>query len=289
MEKFLEFLKGLFSSSIPTVEQPSVVQAASPVSEVDVPAVAEPDVPNPAPFPAVPSPTTILPEHEEEDRPHPDSLGAKILWYPNADCSLPAMKTHGKYRKGYPEGAIVHFTAGAPGLNSLSAGRQNGYCYMYIDRDGKIYQTAPLDSWGYHAGESYWKGLGNYVSRYLVGIELASAGDCVAVKGSSGTKYKAWFHTRPTQYFAESEIRKITKARDNMKPGNYQMYTKDQEASLISLLLWLKQNNPDVFSFDLVLGHDSVSPARKNDPGGALSMSIPELQALLKKRYESGK
>jgi lysozyme family protein len=49
----------------------------------------------------------------------------------------------------------------------------------------------------------------------------------------------------------------------------------------VKLLLWLKGNQPDVFQFEFVLGHDEVSPGRKNDPGGALSVTLPQFRERL--------
>ncbi|WP_457021162.1 hypothetical protein [Luteimonas sp. A611] len=68
-------------------------------------------------------------------------------------------------------------------------------------------------------------------------------------------------------------MRTVTK-QGNQSAGHYQKYTILQEASLRTLLTWLRSNNPDVFRFDLVLGHDEVSPGRKVDPGGSLSMTM---------------
>jgi hypothetical protein len=186
------------------------------------------------------------------------------------------MKTAGYYRKGYPEGAVVHFTAGRHGTGAISTARKNGYCYFLIDQDGTIYQNFDLNRWGSHAGQSKWPSLGESVSKYLVGIEITSGGK---LKKQTDGQYKTWFDvTIPTEKVRCSD------GKDNIEKGCYEKFTDKQEESLISLLSWLYKNNPDVFKLDLVLGHDSVCypKGRKNDPGGSLSMTIPELQHLLK-------
>lgn len=213
--------------------------------------------------------------HLDIPRPNVDiekKTDQKILWYPKADTSKPQMKTRGKYRKGYPEGAVIHFTAGSSGVSSLDSGRNAGYCFFLIDRDGTVHQNFPLDEWGSHAGESFWEGLGKAVSQYLVGIEIACAGSLEKV----GDKYKAWFHNKPEQYFSESEVRFGPK-------GFFHKYTEEQEKSLLDLLIWLKLNNQTVFNLELILGHEDVAPGRKNDPGHAMSMTVNALRDQVRK------
>lgn len=207
--------------------------------------------------------------------------GEKLLRYPLAEKNLEgSMKARGTYRKGYPEGAIVHWTSGhskrgeKDARNTVEGGIRNGYMFFVIDIDGRVYQNFNLNKWGYHAGSSSWKGLGSGVSQYLVGIEISNAG---SVK-KQGDKYVSWFG----QILTESEVRHAPKSVDNIQRGIYHKYTKEQEASLTALLLWLKRNNPSVFNLDLVLGHDEVAPSRKNDPGASLSMSMPKYREYLK-------
>ena len=101
---------------------------------------------------------------------------------------------------------------------------------------------------------------------------------------TSGNSWKTWFGlTIPA-----SERRTIdSNTANQQEKGTYQKYTAAQEEALFRLLRWLKSNNPEVFSNDLVLGHDEVSGPkgighwRKNDPGGALSMTMDELRGKL--------
>lgn len=208
-----------------------------------------------------------------------------LLWYPHAEIIECGMRTQGSYTKKYPQGAVVHWTSGWSregekgnsanqfAINALKYGAKQGYAYFTISDSGQVYQAAPLDKWGHHAGASSWPGLGTGLSSKLVGIEVCCAG---TVK-PQGHKYVSWFGAE----FSESEVRHVAK-KDNVQAGYYHKYTDAQERSLIDLLLWLHKNNPEIFKLDYVLGHDSVSPGRKSDPGGSLSMTIPELVAKLK-------
>lgn len=220
----------------------------------------------------------------EPIRPSVRESGAGMLWYPLAEAVTPLMKTRGKYANHYPVGAIVHYTAGHDqseddARGTLSWGRQQGYCFFVIGPTGKIYQSFPLDEWGYHAGESHWPGLGSGVSSKLVGIEVCSAGLLDA-------KRKSWFgKTYPAE-----QTREVKEADYGCPSGIYKAYTEAQEEALIRLLLWLKSNKPNVFDNRYVLGHHEVSGKlgigywRKQDPGGALSMSMQDLR----KRLDAG-
>lgn len=211
-------------------------------------------------------------DDEEPERPSVSEAGAKLKYCPFADQDFPQSRTRGEYSDGYPKGAIVHFTAGRRnGLkNALTYQANQGYTYFVIDEDGNVGQNFPLNEWGYHAGKSHWPSLGSSVSKHLVGIEVQCA-------GKLNSSNRSWFGVT----YPEEEVRTVS-ARDNMKSGKYLKYTDKQEESLTKLILWLKSNNPEVFNLDLVLGHDEVSPDRKNDPGGALSMTMPEYREFLK-------
>lgn len=213
-------------------------------------------------------------------KPEPVRIGPNEpgnIWYPLADLSQPSLKTQGKYKYGYPEGAIVHFTAGGSALSSLNYGRKQKYCFFMIDFDGTVYQSFPLNRWGYHGGPSKCPVTRRTsVSKYYVGIEVACAGKLT--KLADGL-YKPWFDAE----YSEDQVRFAEWAHE---PGYYHKYTKEQEKALTDLLIWLKNNNPDKFSLDLVFGHDEVAPTRKNDPGGSLSMSMKSYRALLNERFK---
>ena len=49
--------------------------------------------------------------------------------------------------------------------------------------------------------------------------------------------------------------------------------------------MWLKKNNPEIFNLEYVLGHSEISAGRKQDPGGALSMSMVEFREKLIENY----
>lgn len=206
------------------------------------------------------------------------------LWCPFAEYSQTQIQK-GKYESGYPMGAVIHATAGRDkteqdAIDTILWGKDKGYCFFMIGPTGKIYQTIPLDSWGPHCGQSSWPGLGEGLSNKLVGIEIACAGK---LERYSDNIFKSWFGEKykDLDNTPMDEVRFVN-ANYGCPMGHYKVYTKAQEDSLLKLLYWLKANNPKVFNLDYVLGHHEVSPDRKSDPGGSLSMSMKELRKRLK-------
>ena len=204
------------------------------------------------------------------------------------------MKIQGHYSAGHPRGAIVHFTAGGSDpVSTLEGGIANGYCFFVIAPNGDVYQNFDLDCWGSHAGKSFHHQLGNSVSQYLVGIEICNAGKVQQIDDSN---FRPWFNDpahyrqsnepipkgvpKPARDLKADEVRHVERFH-NREAGWYHCYTQQQEAALIALLLWLKNNSSSIFNLEFVLGHDEVSPGRKNDPGGALSVTMPQLRRQL--------
>jgi N-acetyl-anhydromuramyl-L-alanine amidase AmpD len=207
--------------------------------------------------------------------------GSKELWIPFAQRPFD-IPTKWTYEQGYPRGAVVHFTAGRDNaIATLEYLGRVGFPCLVMGRDGVIYQAFPLNRGGSHSGTSHHK--------YSVGIEIVAAGICEPVTVNGQRKFKAWFHKSASEYFEESAMRYVER-NGSRRAGLYHKYTPAQEESLIKLLLWLKSQAPDIFSFDDVKGHDECCdeggrPGAKNDPGGALSMTMPELRTLLKQKY----
>lgn len=213
-----------------------------------------------------PTPPAPAPSFPEEQVPStPPVVGEKALWVPWAIRPNRAMPTSFTYPKGYPHGAVVHFTAGRDkteqeALDSYNWGCDSGFTFFVIGPTGKLYQGFPLNKGGAHAGQSYWPGLGSGVSSKLVGIEVACA-------GKLDKNGKSWFG--------------VTYPKEEIRNG-FKKYTPEQEESLIKLLVWLKKNCPEVFDVQYIVGHNEVSPGRKDDPGYSLSMTMPELREKIK-------
>ncbi|GEM_PF-3052044 len=219
---------------------------------------------------------------------YPNKAMRGLLWYPNA-VQGPRMKAQGRLKEGYPVGAIVHFTAGRGGgleraITEISAAAQK-YNFLCIADTGEIVQPNPLNEWGYHAGESAWKFsklFSGSVSDETIGIEMNNAG---IVEKVGENRFKTWFGT----YLTADQVRYVTEKTYGCPTGYYHKYTDAQEKTLIEFLVWLIKNDPtERMSYETILGHHEVAGKlglgrwRKNDPGGALSMTMPQLRQVIK-------
>ena len=192
---------------------------------------------------------------------------------------IPLMSKGGDYKKGFPEGAIVHFTAGwqsQKGIDAVKFANKNGHRYFFIDEKGQVFQQFCLTGYGPHAGTSVCPVTKRKtVSQYYVGIEIACGGR-LEDADKDGQVDDTYFKTNVP-------VEKIRKGSINNKwqksaIGSYETFTEAQELSLKKLLTWLCENgmNPE-----LIFGHDEVSPDRKNDPGLSLSMTMDDLRKVI--------
>jgi hypothetical protein len=219
-------------------------------------------------------------QKEEEETQAPIKTSKAVeLWIPYAQRFPQRMVARGTYRKGYPEFALVHFTAGRPGTGVVRYAVGKGLNFLTIIEDGTVVQCNPLNEWGSHAGVSSKEGFGTSVSRFCCGIEITNAGKVTEVVVDGVKKYKAWYHKNPSEFLSASEVRYNPGTKEKISKGWYHKYTPAQEDALIKLLAWLYMNNPKVFRLDLTTGHENVAKphGRKNDPGGSLSMTMTEL------------
>lgn len=214
---------------------------------------------------------------------------------PFAKQYTPKMKTHGAYPEGL-RGATVHFTAGVEGPGILEWGNQQGFAFLYIDRDGTLYQAHNILEWGYHAGNSAHPKLKGGVTDDLIGIEICAAGRLRKVAGMD--LYAPWFAikdgapdsgelapkwVKESRCLAPDQCRYEPNDDHDSVSGWYHKFAPEQEAMLIKTLGWLKNNMPG-FDCELILSHYEVAKpvGRKNDVSGALGMSMDELRATVK-------
>lgn len=180
-------------------------------------------------------------------------------------------KDRGNYNtdSGMFSGLTVHYTvSGNAPTGVVNYLAEQGYGCMVMDYDGVIYIPEDFDvlkSWGYHSGVSKWNGRSS-VSDVFAGLEIC----CWGLNSKVGP------------------FREVTTDQGYVVSGKYQQYTEAQEKSLIDFCLWAKNRNPE-FSFDNVVGHDELRREAgrigdKQDPGGSLSMTMPQLRELLKRQ-----
>lgn len=205
------------------------------------------------------------------------------LKYPKAIVlpDLPLMARAGTYPKGFPEGAIVHFTAGwrnQKPKDAIAFANKNGHRYFFIAEDGTVVQQFDLSGYGAHAGASKCPITGRTnVSRFYVGIEVACGGrleDADKDGNVDDTYFK--LNVPPDQIRSGEINNKWQKSK-----GSFEKFTPAQEKSLVELLTWLSQNG---MNSEYILGHDETSGDRKNDPGLSLSVTMDQLRKIVKQK-----
>lgn len=215
----------------------------------------------------------------------PDKLEHPLLTFPSL-----MMKSQGTPAKGVLDGMVIHHSAGQydKGLQSakdmISWGKTQGFAYWTIATTGEIVKTHELNQWGYHCGKSKWPGVGTYVSDRFLGVEVCNAGKLT--KQPDGT-FKSWFGAT----IPAAQVRHIPEPRyKGETPGYYHMFSAAQEAALFDLAMYLKSQNPSVFQIANITGHDELRyffglPGDKQDPGGSLSMGMPEFRRICAERW----
>lgn len=210
-------------------------------------------------------------------------------WISWATDFFPRLVTRGTYRNGWPSLIVVHYTAGA--TNSMShwdlmkGAIKDGFTYLGIGVTGELLQGHPIDRWGYHAGESKWGKLTS-LNDDAIGIEICSPG----LLTPRGDKFYRWYDKSFTNPVPLEKRRYVSEAMYGCPTGWYYKFTPEQEATLIDTIRYIVENDPTgKITYDCVVGHHEISgrpapgkPFRKSDPGGCLSMSMPEFRAYLK-------
>jgi N-acetyl-anhydromuramyl-L-alanine amidase AmpD len=211
-----------------------------------------------------------------------------LLFYPKAiQFNMP---TFGSYRYGYPEGVVLHYTAGwdrhlQDAIATAEWAKTQGLCFDLVSVEGKVIQGAPLDRAGSHAGVSNWAGLGNRVSQYLRGIEVQCG-------GMVDEELKTYFGRKYTL----DQVRVLKETTPHWgQAGRYVKVTDEQFNAVTEYIIWLYHNSPfkdgkRIFSLDYVLAHHEVSGVlglgywRKPDIGGSWPMPMNEYRHYLKSK-----
>jgi N-acetyl-anhydromuramyl-L-alanine amidase AmpD len=221
-----------------------------------------------------------LMEASDKPRPNIKEGNQKLVYIPWAIQTKTKIKTQGKYKDNYPTGCVIHFNAGGykddnAALNcveylSTTDAKNKKYPYpcIVIARSGNVYQSFPISEWGWHSGTN------DHYNK--LGIEILNPG----MLTKEGDKFKTYYKT----YVTETPV-VFSKKNENIDEGYYLQASKEQQESLINLLLWLKYNNQEVFSFDNIVGHDEICPNNKNDPGAVIPWTMKAFREYLKNEY----
>lgn len=175
---------------------------------------------------------------------------------------LIASKNKVKFNQGNLDTLIVHYTAGRSAessANYLQRPDVKASAHLVIGRNGEIYQLVPFNIISWHAGESNYGGRSWY-NNYSIGIELDNAGALT----KTGNEYQSWFGRK----YAQSEVMQSVH-RNESDLGFWHIYTEKQlemNEEITSLILGKYKGIVNI------LGHEEISPDRKQDPGPAFPL-----------------
>ncbi len=161
-----------------------------------------------------------------------------------------------------PKYLIMHFTSGRSAQSSVDwflDPEAKASAHVVIGRDGKITQCVPFNRVAWHAGKSKWEGLEG-MNQYSLGIELDNAGKLE----KKGGHWTAWFGGQ----VPDDQVMVATHKNEKDEAG-WVIYTPEQLAAAAELAALLVQE----YGLKDVLGHEDISPGRKNDPGPAFPMA----------------
>jgi N-acetylmuramoyl-L-alanine amidase len=157
-----------------------------------------------------------------------------------------------------PTFVIIHYTATANASSPINFFKnahdnpQKVAAHIVLDKDGAITQMVPFNKKCSHAGLSNWDVVEG-MNSHSIGIEIVNLGPAPAANAAIPGVIK--------------------KGHKNNPPGAgtnqyWYAYPQVQLTALYKLCKVILAAYPDI---KLILGHDDVSPYRKQDPGPAFS------------------
>ena len=264
--KFLDFFSVLWQEIVRYFSQPPAIEAESSESSTEVLEVAEDTtiIPEAEPAPiidttkdAVPVSVVITPEAEPKEAEPPRIftienhrlVGVDLYLTPNMGGSIT------------PEYVIIHYTANASvdeTFRHFLRSSSKASAHVIVGRDGQVIQMVPFDRAAWHAGESVWGGRPR-LNGFSVGIEAVNFGYLTYRNGK--------FFSHDGREVPEDQAVRLAHKHDG-KMRWWHAYTKVQVDACFEIARALYAH----YHMAGVLGHDDVSPRRKQDPGPAFPM-----------------
>ncbi|MEE9465366.1 MAG: N-acetylmuramoyl-L-alanine amidase [Candidatus Neomarinimicrobiota bacterium] len=158
----------------------------------------------------------------------------------------------------YPDTILLHYTAGpsaSSAIDTLCDPKRRVSAHLVVDRWGFVNQLLSFKQIGWHAGRSRW-GARERLNHFSIGMLMVNAGRLVERNG----RLFAWWGDEISR---EDGIQVAYKGEGVL--SWWHRYSTLQLSQVQQLCRFLIQEYP----IHLVLGHEEVSPGRKEDPGPA--------------------
>jgi N-acetylmuramoyl-L-alanine amidase len=162
-----------------------------------------------------------------------------------------------------PRFLVMHYTAGGSALGSVQAIERRGLsAHLFVDRDGAVIQTVPFAVEALHAGPSNWRGF-NGLNGHSIGIEVANLG-WLDQRVAGG-----WTREGLGRVLPDNQVI-VARHRNGGPELAWEIFPDAQLKALAELTLLIRGAYA---SIQEVVGHDDISPGRKQDPGPAFAMA----------------
>lgn len=169
----------------------------------------------------------------------------------------------GLLKGGKPKYIIIHYTAGGSAqgaINTFNNPASKASAHLVVGHDGAITQMAKFNERCWHAGTSRWKNLVG-LNSHSVGIEIANWG---WLNGKAGN-WKSWVGTP----VPDDRVVEAAHSHDGVMRG-WEIFDAEQIESCVEIVRALAAAYK--LGPEHILGHDDISPGRKQDPGPAWDM-----------------
>ena len=183
-------------------------------------------------------------------------------WLDGVDRSK-SVTIYGALKASY---IVLHNTMGGSASGSIKFlnEKTNGYGYHFIiDRDGTVFQTAPLDRITRHAGLSNWRGWDN-LNGFSIGVSLANYGPLKLKRGSYENEYGGQVEDGDVFPNQVSHYNGATK----YSGGGWERYPDAQVEAALRVCRAIS----DRLHIRDIVRHDDVAIGRKVDTGPALKL-----------------
>ncbi|RLF65327.1 MAG: hypothetical protein DRN30_04145, partial [Thermoplasmata archaeon] len=168
-----------------------------------------------------------------------------------------------------PAGIVIHHTATYNLNSTVNYFKKNVVDVQFVlGHDGKIIQMVPCNKTAAHAGKSEWNGK-KWLNNSYIGIEVVNIG---------------WLKKKGNKFYDGYKRLWKGEVRERKAEGfkYWEPFTAAQEKELLELCVWLVKEYD--IPIENIAAHFEVSPGRKNDPAGGLSMSFDQFRNSVRSR-----
>lgn len=164
---------------------------------------------------------------------------------------------------GTPKYIVIHYTAGGSAQSAVNVFNNPAHqasAHFVLGHDGAITQMGKCDEKLWHAGKSSWDGITG-LNGHSVGIEIVNWG---WLKGGAGN-WRSWTGT----HVDDTRVIEAAHRFDGVKRG-WEMFDEQQIMICVDMVRAIASEYG--LGPQHILGHDDISPGRKQDPGPAWDM-----------------